>query len=120
MSPNYILELRCGSNIHGREKRDGFGNAAKRLYKRANSPFIFFTDSDGQYVAKDFWILAKYINDYDFIRGGKVGRKDPIMRRLVSFIFNKLVLILFDVYYFDVNSAFFLLKKSRVTFSLYI
>ena len=97
-----------------KEKRDGFGKAAKRLYGRANCPFIFFTDSDGQYVAKDFWILAKYINDYDFIRGGKVGRKDPIMRRLVSFIFNKLVLILFDVYYFDVNSAFFLLKKSTL------
>jgi len=97
-----------------KEKRDGFGIAAKRLYKRANCPLIFFTDSDGQYVAKDFWILAKYINEYDFIRGGKIGRKDPIIRRLISFVFNKLVLILFDVYFFDVNSAFFLIKKSVI------
>jgi glycosyltransferase involved in cell wall biosynthesis len=95
-----------------KDKADGFGAAALRLYREAKCPWVFFTDSDGQYVAKDFWILAKHHESFDYIRGGKVGRRDPIERRIVSFVFNKLVCLLFDIYFYDVNCAFHLIKKS--------
>ena len=36
------------------DKKEGFSIAAERLYKRSKCPLIFFTDSDGQYIAKDF------------------------------------------------------------------
>jgi glycosyltransferase involved in cell wall biosynthesis len=92
-------------------KKDGFANATRRLYKKAKCPWIFFTDSDGQYIAKDFWKLAKFIkDDYDLIRGAKIGRKDPIARRLLSSIYNKLIQFLFNMNYLDFNSAFFLIK----------
>ncbi|MDM8554088.1 glycosyltransferase [Desulfococcaceae bacterium HSG7] len=93
------------------EKKDGFANATRRLYKRAKNPLIFFTDSDGQYIAKNFWILAKFIDSYDIVRGAKVGRKDPLGRRVASFIFNKTVHFLFTIGYDDVNSAFHIVKK---------
>jgi glycosyltransferase involved in cell wall biosynthesis len=93
-------------------RKDGFANAARRLYKEANCPWVFFTDSDGQYIAKDFWKLAKHINNgYDLIRGAKIGRKDPLLRRIASAIFNKIIQFLFNMSYLDFNSAFFLIKK---------
>jgi len=97
-----------------KDRKDGFANAAKRLYAGAKCPLVFFTDSDGQYVAKDFWILARYIDDYDMVRGAKVGRKDPIGRRLASFIFNKAVHFLFTVSYDDINCAFHIFKKEVI------
>lgn len=99
-------------NVEYRDKKDGFANAALRLYKRAKCPWVFFSDSDGQYIARDFWKLAKYIDgDFDLIRGAKIGRKDPIIRRIASAIFNKIIFFLFHINYLDFNSAFFLIRR---------
>ena len=102
-------------NVEYRNKKDGFANAARRLYERAKCPWIFFTDSDGQYVARDFWKLAKHIDSrYDLIRGAKIGRKDPFIRRLASAIFNKIIQFLFNINYLDFNSAFFLIRRDAL------
>lgn len=99
-------------HIEYRERKDGFANAARRLYEKAKCPWVFFTDSDGQYVASDFWKLAKNINqNFDLIRGAKIGRKDPFFRRVASAIFNKIIQFLFNLNYLDFNSAFFLVKR---------
>lgn len=102
-------------NVEYRDKKDGFANAARRLYERAKCPWIFFTDSDGQYVASDFWKLAKNIDgQYDLIRGAKIGRKDPFVRRIASAIFNKIIQFLFNINYLDFNSAFFLIRRDAL------
>jgi len=102
-------------SIEYRDKKDGFANAARRLYERAKCPWIFFTDSDGQYIPSDFWKLAKNINGgFDLIRGAKIGRKDPLIRRVASAIFNKIIQFLFNLNYLDFNSAFFLIKKNAL------
>jgi glycosyltransferase involved in cell wall biosynthesis len=102
-------------NVEYRDKKDGFANAARRLYERAKCPWVFFTDSDGQYVARDFWKLAKHADDrYDLIRGAKIGRKDPFIRRLASAIFNKIIQFLFNINYLDFNSAFFLIRRDAL------
>lgn len=93
------------------EKKDGFAAAARRLYMAANCPYVFFTDSDGQYVATDFWKIAKYIDRYDYVRGIKVGRKDTFLRRISSGIFNKIVMFLYNINYNDINSAFHIIRK---------
>lgn len=96
------------------EKKDGFAAGARRLYREAKCPYVFFTDSDGQYVAADFWKLAKYIDRYDYIRGIKVGRKDTLFRRIASGIFNKIVIFLYNVNFNDINSAFHLIKRDII------
>jgi glycosyltransferase involved in cell wall biosynthesis len=96
------------------DRKDGFAAAARRLYHEAKCPLIFFTDSDGQYLAADFWKLTKHIDHYDVIHGAKLGRKDPLLRRLSSMCFNKLASFLFEVHYLDINSAFRLMKREVV------
>jgi len=102
-------------NVEYHTDKDGFANAARRLYGRAKCPWIFFTDSDGQYIASDFWKLAKHIDEKnDLIRGAKIGRRDPKVRRLASALFNKFVQFLFNLNYLDFNSAFFLVRKDAL------
>jgi glycosyltransferase involved in cell wall biosynthesis len=96
------------------EIKDGFAAAAKRLYAAAQCPLIFFTDSDGQYMAEDFWRLAKYADRYDLVHGAKLGRKDPWPRRIASMLFNKLSGFLFEVHLLDINSAFRLMKATVI------
>lgn len=93
-----------------REKPDGFGNAAKRLLTAANSSWIFFTDGDGQYVAEDFWKLWIRRTDCDFVRGVKLGRQDPLFRRISSLLWNKSVNFLFELPVSDINAAFILFR----------
>jgi glycosyltransferase involved in cell wall biosynthesis len=96
------------------ETRDGFAAAARRLYSSAKCPWLVFTDSDGQYIASEFWKLAKYITRYDIIHGAKLARQDPFFRRLFSLLFNKWAVFLFQERYLDINSAFRLMKTEVV------
>lgn len=92
-------------------QKDGYGGATRRLYARARCPLVFLSDSDGQYVARDFWVMAHYIGAYDLVHGAKVGRKDRFVRRFASFVFNKAVHFLFCNNFDDVNSAFKFMKR---------
>jgi len=91
--------------------RDGFFNSAMRLYHLARNPLVFFTDSDGQYVAADFWKIAVLMPRYDMVHGWKSGRKDPLYRLFASAIYNFIVRVLFSSGGIDVNSAFRLMRK---------
>ena len=93
------------------KRPDGFGNSAKRLLNSSDKYWVFFTDSDGQYVAKDFWKLWSRRGECDFVRGIKLGRQDPFMRRIASLIWNKSVNFLFELPVHDVNAAFLLIKN---------
>jgi len=97
--------------ISWREKPEGFGVAAKRLLSSADAEWIFFTDSDGQYVANDFWLLWNRRDDQDFIRGIKLGRQDPFLRRATSLIWNKSVRFLFELPIGDINAAYLLIRR---------
>ena len=93
---------------------EGFGPAAKSLLQNATGEWVFFTDSDGQYVAEDFWGLWDKRHGYSIIRGMKLGRQDPLFRRITSFVWNKLVRFLFELPMSDINSAFFLIRRSEL------
>lgn len=97
-----------------KEKPDGFGNSAKRLLSAPESKWVFFTDSDGQYVPSDFWLLWDRREGKDFVRGIKLGRKDPLVRRISSLFWNKAVNFLFELPVHDVNAAFLLIKKDSL------
>jgi len=93
------------------ERKDGFAAAARRLYREAKCPFVFFTDSDGQYVPSEFWKLAPHAKRFPFVHGAKIGRQDPLYRRIASFVFNNIARVIFDTTYSDINSAFRLIER---------
>jgi len=96
--------------VSWREKPEGFGVAALRLLKSAEGDWVFFTDSDGQYVASDFWLLWERRTAVDFVRGVKLGRQDPPLRRITSLVWNKSVKFLFELPVSDINAAYLLIR----------
>lgn len=94
--------------------RDGFAAAARRLYQAARCPWVFFTDSDGQYVAREFWKLAVHMDRADMVHGVKAHRRDPALRRAASWTFNRIAQWYFRVTVADINSAFRLLRREVV------
>lgn len=97
-----------------REKPEGFGKAARYLLSSTSTHWVFFTDSDGQYVANDFWKLWSRRANSDLVRGIKLGRKDPLFRRFTSYIWNRLIFLMFQIPLADVNVAFFLVKREEL------
>ncbi|HET6884328.1 MAG TPA: glycosyltransferase family 2 protein [Pirellulales bacterium] len=94
-----------------RSQRDGFFQSALRLYRLAKNDLLFFTDSDGQYVAADFWKIHQHVDDYDMVHGYKAGRNDPFYRKLGSLAFNLAARRCFRSKAIDVNSAFRLIHR---------
>jgi dolichol-phosphate mannosyltransferase len=95
-------------------KKDGFAASARRLYNEARAPLVFFTDSDGQYVASEFWNVAQHVDEFDMVHGAKVNRQDPTYRRFASHCFNAISSSMFKVGIRDINSAFRILRKEMV------
>jgi glycosyltransferase involved in cell wall biosynthesis len=104
-----------GIEIIYKDKPEGFGKAAKNLLSSAGTEWVFFTDSDGQYVASDFWKLWERRKNVDLVRGIKLGRKDPVFRVFTSFVWNRVIRFMFGIPINDINVAFFLVKKSKLS-----
>lgn len=96
------------------DKKEGFAVAAQKLYQRASCPLVFFTDSDGQCVASEFWRLINALNSNDFVLGRKRIRHDPMMRRLSSRAFNLVARTLFGFKYRDINFGFRLCSRKAI------
>jgi glycosyltransferase involved in cell wall biosynthesis len=94
------------------DRKEGFAAAARKLYERAACPLIFFTDSDGQCVASEFWRLAGALDGNDMVLGRKRVRHDPLMRRITSRVFNFIARTLFGFKYRDINFGYRLCLRS--------
>ena len=97
------------------EKRRGYWEAAKAGLKHVNSKLVFITDSDGQFVASDFWKLYGKRDFYDMVVGWKKTRADPPHRAILAKTFHFLVRVLFGFPLHDPNTAYRLMKKEVLT-----
>ncbi len=96
------------------DTKEGFAAAARSLYNEARCPYVFFTDSDGQYVPSEFWKLVPFVGEFSFVHGAKIGRQDPFFRKVASALFNRIARFIFDVHYSDINSAFRIIRTDIV------
>jgi glycosyltransferase involved in cell wall biosynthesis len=92
----------------------GYGAALGSGFKAARLPWIFFTDSDGQFDLSELAKLAEKSAGHDFVAGFRAMRADPLLRRAYGFIFSALVRALFKVKATDINCAFKLFKRDLI------
>lgn len=92
------------------EERKGYLGGVKDGLRKIRSEFVFFVDSDGQHIAKDFWKLYEKRQDYDMIVGRKIKRSDPAHRIVISKVFHILVRTLFRLPLHDPDTAFRLIN----------
>ena len=99
--------------VEARTDRDGFSNAVKRLLKNAKNDWMFVADSDGQYFASDIQFhLAKWKPGVEFVKGVKVNRRDGFLRRLLSFMINRFIVVYYGFPFLDYNSSHYLISKN--------
>lgn len=93
----------------------GYGAALRSGIKNSSYDWVFFTDADMQFDMKELLGFLPYTKDYDFVVGYRDGRADSPKVKFRSWVYNRLVRILFGLPLKDVDCAFKLMKKSSVS-----
>ena len=92
----------------------GYGRAIRSGFAAATGEFVFYTDADNQF---DITELAEHwalLDDVDMLTGYRVYRYDPFPRLVLSWIYNRLVRILFRVKVRDVDCSFKVMRRQRL------
>ena len=99
-------------------KRKGYAGGIKEGLKLVSSPYVLFSDSDGQHSPEDFWKLKKKLEELEspekvIVSGNRMSRFDSFHRRIISKTFQKLNGIIFDLSYIkDITSPFKLVHSN--------
>lgn len=93
------------------EEKGGYMRDVKDGLRQADTDYVLFLDSDGQYIASDFWKLYEKRDNYDMIIGYKTKRVDPPHRILLSKVFHKIVKALFKLPLNDPDCGYRIIKK---------
>lgn len=97
------------------KKNKGYGAALRNGIKNSSYDWVFFTDADMQFAIKDLDTFLPFTKDFDFIVGYRKERADANKQKFRSWVYNRLVRVLFRVPVRDVDCAFKLMRKSAVS-----
>ena len=92
----------------------GYGAALRTGFKHSRYGLVFFTDSDNQFDVSELEYFLPMMSDYDMVTGFRVYRYDTVVRCLLSWIYNRLVGVLFRLHVRDVDCAFKLMRREVV------
>ncbi|MGE5551471.1 MAG: glycosyltransferase family 2 protein [Bacteroidota bacterium] len=96
------------------EVNRGYGGALRSGFAAARGEFIFFMDSDGQFVFPEIEKLLAKIEQYDAVLGYRLDRQDSFMRKLNAFGWNTLTKLLFGLSVRDIDCAFKLYRRELI------
>lgn len=94
--------------------RKGYAKGVADALRICNSDWVFFSDSDGQYHASDFWRLWENRNGYDMVIGCKVRRNEGLHRVVLAKGFHALVNGLFGLNLHDADCGFRLIRREVI------
>ncbi len=97
---------------HG-NNRD-YGAALRTGFKAATKEWVFYTDGDGQYDIKEITKLLPYTEDFIFINGCIIKRKDPAYRIIFGKAYQFLIDTCFGKTLVYTNCDFRLIKKETI------
>jgi len=92
----------------------GHGKALRLGLETAKKDFVFHTDSDYQHDPKEFWKLYSYIDQFDFVTGYRINRKDAFHRRIISRMVRIINSILFGIKLRDTNCPFRIYRRETL------
>jgi dolichol-phosphate mannosyltransferase len=108
LQEKYPLEL------NQKQQRRGYGTAVIDGIKSANSEYILCIDSDGQCDPNDFSKFWNNRKETHVTIGWREKRADPLQRKVFSFLFKTVFLILFPTNIHDPSAPFVLFKKQKI------
>jgi glycosyltransferase involved in cell wall biosynthesis len=98
------------------ERNGGYGQALISGFTAARHDWIFYTDGDGQYDAREAAQLVPLAaSDVDIVQGFKIGRGDPWYRKIIGRIYHHAVRLLFGLRVRDTDCDFRLFRRHLFT-----
>ena len=100
--------------IHHESNR-GYGGALISGFEAARHEWIFYTDGDAQYDAKEAALLVPLVtNEVDVVQGYKMGRGDPLYRKVIGKSYHHVVKRLFRLPVRDTDCDFRLFRRQLI------
>lgn len=104
------------------ERNRGYGGALISGFAAARHDWIFYTDGDAQYDAAEAALLVKVAGDaatggdpVDLVQGYKIGRGDPLHRKVIGRVYHHVVKLLFRLPVRDTDCDFRLFRRELLT-----
>ena len=111
-SDNTAVEIKKTSATYIIEKNQGYGAAIITGIKESKYEWILQTDGDNQYDINDFNEMKKILHNYDCIITFRYKKIYESHRIFISWIYNKIVQIIFKSRFRDISTGLRLIKKS--------
>ena len=91
----------------------GYGGVLRVGFASAQKDWVFYTDGDAQYDARELELLARQIRaGIDMVNGYKIKRHDPFHRVVIGLAYQYFVKALFGLTIRDVDCDFRLMRRS--------
>ena len=98
--------------IH-RTQPSGYGGVLRGGFAAARKDWVFYTDGDAQYDARELQLLAEAVSDgVDMVNGYKIKRHDPWHRVVIGLAYQYFVKISFGLVIRDVDCDFRLMRRT--------
>lgn len=98
------------------QKNRGYGGALRSGFETASKEFIFYTDGDAQYDAKEVAGLVPLATaSVDIVQGYKVGRGDTWYRKAIGRFYHHVVKLIFRLGVRDTDCDFRLFRRRLFT-----
>jgi glycosyltransferase involved in cell wall biosynthesis len=95
-----------------------YGGALRAGFASCRYELIFYTDGDGQYDVRELRALCEALEreeaagrQVDVVMGNKITRRDPVHRRVISWLYHNLMALVFQFKVHDVDCDFRLIKR---------
>jgi glycosyltransferase involved in cell wall biosynthesis len=88
----------------------GYGAALRTGFEHARHPLVFYTDADNQFDISEIEYFLPLMRGNDVVVGFRVYRYDRVLRSIMSWVYNRLVGLLFRVGVRDVDCGFKLFR----------
>ena len=96
------------------ETNQGYGEALKTGIRAARMDYVFFTDADLQFDITELSALLAHVPSYRAVIGYRAPRRDPFMRLVNAWGWNRLNRLLFGLKVRDIDCAFKLFERKAV------
>jgi glycosyltransferase involved in cell wall biosynthesis len=97
------------------ETNGGYGKALLSGFDAAQHEWIFYTDGDAQYDAREAALLVPLAtDDIDLVQGYKIGRGDSWYRKLIGRVYHHVVKLLFRLKVRDTDCDFRMFRRQLI------
>jgi len=95
------------------ERNRGYGGALLSGFAAARHEWIFYTDGDAQYDAREAALLVPLATDeVDVVQGYKMGRGDTLLRKVIGRCYHHVVKLMFRLPGRDTDCDFRLFRRA--------